>query len=101
MIKKRSELAKKESKLTNGTMSVAMNIDYNIVDSLCNEVRSASQNVAVVCYNSDKQVMISGTEDAVRVLEKNIIQQGGDVIPLISSATYHSPSFGCIYDFNE
>lgn len=41
MIKKRSKLAKKASNLTNGTMYVAMNIDCNIVDSLCNEVRSA------------------------------------------------------------
>lgn len=98
IVKKRSELAKKAEKLTNGTMSVAMNIDLNIVDSLCNDAKNAGRNVCIACYNSDRQVMISGTEEDVRFIEKSVVKNGGEVIPLIGSAPYHSPLFECILD---
>lgn len=98
IVKKRSELASKAEKLTNGTMSVAMNIDSNIVDSLCIEAKNAGRNVCIACYNSDRQVMISGIEDDVRFIEKSVVKNGGEVIPLIGSAPYHSPLLECILD---
>jgi [acyl-carrier-protein] S-malonyltransferase len=111
IVSARSSLAKKAAELNGGIMSVLMDVDPEEINNICKKFNYDNECVGIACYNSPRQVMISGSEKLVLMVEKMVVERDGKVIPLIGSAPYHSPLMECIsseyeeelkqYQFND
>ncbi|GMQ62971.1 ACP S-malonyltransferase [Vallitalea maricola] len=95
---KRGALAEKVCKLTNGTMSALNNVSHHIVEKICDELQKQNYCVCISCYNSKNQVLISGNEDGIKLAEKEILKEHGEIVPFIGSPPYHSPLMKDIID---
>jgi len=72
-----------------GQMTIVNNIDSAIVDLECKKNTCEGNIVTVSCFNSPRQVAISGHIDAVMRVEDILMDMGAIVTPLINSAPYH------------
>ncbi len=90
IVQKRAILAERVRKQTEGTMTVVKNISPALVEEICQNLSAEQQNVSIASYNSPEQVLISGHEKLVLAAEKAALQNGGEVVPFISSPPYHN-----------
>lgn len=71
-------------------MTIIDFIDKNVVAEICKEVSKTDNIVSISCFNSPKQVAVSGHNGALWELEDKIHDLGGQITPLINSAPFHS-----------
>lgn len=90
LVKRRSELMEAAPK---GAMSAVLNLDGEKVDAVVNAYRKESQKViAVANYNTDSQIVISGSPDAVEQVSERLKEAGAKrVMPLPVGGAFHSP----------
>lgn len=89
IVQKRGALMHKEALRNDGTMHAAIGLD---IDSVADIVTSASRYGAITIanHNSEKQIVLSGHPEALEFAGKQIVSQGGNVIPLNVSGAWHS-----------
>ncbi|MEK5034014.1 ACP S-malonyltransferase [Paenibacillus sp. FSL R7-0302] len=89
-------LTRKREKIMNmigpgqGGMIAVMGIDADSADKICKSISSHLGYVAVSNYNSDEQVTISGTEQALKELISQLNNQGVRILPVPVPGPYHS-----------
>lgn len=90
LVKRRSELMEAAPK---GAMSAVLNLDGDKVDVVVDAYRKESQKViAVANYNTDSQIVISGSPDAVEQVSERLKEAGAKrVLPLPVGGAFHSP----------
>ncbi len=85
LIQKRAELM---DEVKGGSMAAVLNSDEDTINSCINEVEGY---VAVANYNSPKQIVITGDDDAVKQVCELLQQKGVKrVVPLAVSGAFHS-----------
>ncbi|MGE5632411.1 MAG: ACP S-malonyltransferase [Caulobacteraceae bacterium] len=89
LVRQRSVYAGIEAEF--GTMTVVNGIYKNIVESECQKASQEGQEVTIGCYNSDDQVVISGSKQAVIRVEDKVAEMGAQITPLLISPPFHSP----------
>jgi [acyl-carrier-protein] S-malonyltransferase len=87
----RSKIAQDFAHHVNGAMTIIDGLAANLVAQACQQVSDAEQSVAISCYNSIKQVAISGHLQAVQKVEDLVSELGGTITPLIDNPPFHSP----------
>lgn len=91
IVHRRGQLAEAVSAADMGTMSVLEGLPPEVVQAECARVATAESPVAVSCYNTPRQVNISGIPEAVMAVEDRVGALGGRTTPLFGSAPFHSP----------
>jgi len=92
LVYKRAKLAKVVSDTDIGAMSI---IDGNgmdirdIVEEECIRASGGGREVVISCYNTLKQVDISGHKETVMQVEQRLLEHGAQVTPLIGVAPFH------------
>jgi [acyl-carrier-protein] S-malonyltransferase len=91
LVQYRAKLAEEAKKTQPMTMSVVKGVSYKEIENLCNNYADAGM-VNVGCYNSQEQVLITGNENAVQNLEREIhkLFPSAQIIPMVSSPAFHS-----------
>lgn len=89
IVRLRGEMSSKASNM--GTMSVVEGLDESELMDLCRQAGNGKNSVFISCYNSEKQMSVSGMLDAVVKLETLAREHGAMVTPLIGSGPMHSP----------
>ena len=101
LVCKRGELMHRESLNHEGAMSAIVGLNIEAVDALVANGRQTGV-VAVANHNSEKQVVITGTPEAVATVSKAAQAQGARVIPLKVSGAWHSDLIkGAENEFSE
>lgn len=89
LVKKRAQLMQKAAEETNGTMASVLNLDFDVIDKICQNVNGIVQSAN---YNSRSQIVISGEKKAVEEASLKLVEAGArKVIPLAVSGAFHSP----------
>ena len=89
LVKKRAELMQKAALETNGTMASVLNLDFDVIEKICQNVNGIVQGAN---YNSRSQIVISGEKKAVEEASLKLVEAGArKVIPLSVSGAFHSP----------
>jgi [acyl-carrier-protein] S-malonyltransferase len=90
LVKRRSELMEAAPK---GAMSAVLNLDAQTVETLVDAYRKEFSTVITVAnYNTDNQVVISGSPEAVEALAPILKEAGAKrVLPLPVGGAFHSP----------
>ncbi len=90
LVKERSRVMAEAAKEHPGVMSALLRIDETQVSTLC-EQNSQGDIVVPANFNCPGQIVISGTEDAVKRVEQAWEQSGGRFSRLATSGAFHSP----------
>jgi [acyl-carrier-protein] S-malonyltransferase len=90
LVKRRSELMENAPK---GAMSAVLNLSDEVVDQVVSEYKKETGKViAVANYNTDSQIVISGSADAVEAVSARLKEAGAKrVLPLPVGGAFHSP----------
>lgn len=89
LVQKRAQLMQKAATETNGTMASVLNLDFDVIDKICQNVNGIVQSAN---YNSRSQIVISGEKKAVEEASLKLVEAGArKVIPLSVSGAFHSP----------
>lgn len=92
IIKKRSLLMSEASTLKPGAMQAIIGLDDSIIEKLCNETSKPNYEVSIANYNSPKQTVISGNEQAVEEVANKCLDTGARrAIKLNVSGAFHTP----------
>ena len=79
----------KAAEETDGTMASVLNLDFDVIDKICQNVNGIVQSAN---YNSRSQIVISGEKKAVAEASLKLVDAGArKVIPLSVSGAFHSP----------
>jgi [acyl-carrier-protein] S-malonyltransferase len=87
----RSKIAQDCARRVNGAMTIIDGLDSDRVAEECRQASDAEQYAAISCYNSTKQVAISGHLPAVEKVEDQVLKLGGTITPLFDNPPFHSP----------
>jgi [acyl-carrier-protein] S-malonyltransferase len=74
-----------------GGMMAVSRLGKEIIAEECKKWSSHHQQVVIANYNSPKQLVISGHQDALIKAGEVLTGRGGQVLPLNVSAAFHSP----------
>ncbi len=89
LVQKRAQFMQKAATETNGTMASVLNLDFEVIDQICQNVNGIVQSAN---YNSRSQIVISGEKKAVEEASIKLVEAGArKVIPLSVSGAFHSP----------
>jgi len=89
LVFKRGELMHRESLKHRGAMSAIVGLDIAEVDALVKTCRQSGV-VSVANHNSEQQIVITGTPDAVTAVSDAAKSKNARVIPLKVSGAWHS-----------
>lgn len=79
-------------------MTILDNTNIENVEALCNKLRLEGKQAWISCYNSKRQVAISGEKDAMRIVEDYVLEEGGQISPLWECPPMHCPIMKIISD---
>jgi len=88
MVFRRGELMHREATRHQGAMSAVIGLSIDAVRDLVAQV--TDEIVAVANHNAEKQIVITGSPDAVKKVSALATAQGGKAIPLKVSGAWHS-----------
>lgn len=93
IVRERGLLTEKAIDRDIGAMAIIKGIDAKIVEEECRKISDNQKFVAVSCFNAPFQVAVAGHKEAVKMLEKRILDMDGQVIRLttVAGAPFHSP----------
>lgn len=89
LVFKRGELMHRESSKVKGAMSAIIGLDIEAVGALVENGRQTGV-VSVANHNSEQQIVITGTPEAVAAVSEAAKSQGARAIPLKVSGAWHS-----------
>lgn len=91
LVQLRSQLAKEAAIAHDAGMAIINGLLADVVEKECEKVsEETGETVAVACYNSVDQHLISGTNHAMGKVIAGLTKQNAHAISLIGSAPYHS-----------
>lgn len=91
LVKQRGLIVKEVSAGIEGTMMWVINLDIDIVETLCRETSKQGQAVHVSAFDSPTQCSISGHTDVLMTIARELEKKGAIVYPLKLSGPFHSP----------
>ncbi|MCD6385656.1 ACP S-malonyltransferase [Candidatus Sumerlaeota bacterium] len=93
LVRKRGELTQSAGESYPGSMSAFIGLDPSTVEQIClSASQSTGKTVCLANFNSPRQLVISGDDEAVKSAMALASQQGAKrVVPLKVSAAFHSP----------
>ena len=101
LVERRGFFMEREGNLNPGGMRAVIGLGIAQVEDAVNTY-SGSGVVTVANYNTEMQIVISGTMDALDYVSKIAEEAGGKVIPLNVSVANHSPLIGdAVPDFSQ
>ncbi|GAB6988519.1 ACP S-malonyltransferase [Paenibacillus pini] len=86
----RGTLAQKYADECDGAMSIIDQVSASQLEAWCNELGKQGSVASVSCYNAELQAAISGSSAGVYAIEDLVLENGGNVTPLMMSAPFHS-----------
>jgi [acyl-carrier-protein] S-malonyltransferase len=89
LVYKRGELMHTESTKHSGTMHAVLGLTIDQVDELVKKVQSEGI-VSVANHNTERQIVITGSSEAVEKVSSLAAEQGAKSIPLKVSGAWHS-----------
>ena len=91
LVKVRSESMEKAGNLQNGTMAAIVGLEKKEVQSICSSYKGKGL-VVIANHNSPKQIVVSGTSDAIfETIEKVKCKGAKLALELKVSGAFHSP----------
>lgn len=91
LIKHRAACMEKAAQKNGGKMAAVMSADVELIERVCEEVRSGGDYVTPVNYNSTQQTVIAGSESGIAKASEKLTANGVKrVIPLAVAAAFHS-----------
>lgn len=90
LVFKRGQLMHRESTKHEGAMHAIIGISIHDVQQLVDEVRAQGGVVSVANHNTDQQIVITGSPNAVEKVSSLATSRGGKHIPLKVSGAWHS-----------
>lgn len=93
LVRKRGELMQSAGETHPGSMSAIIGLDFGAVEKICTTAsQTTGKTVCPANFNSPRQLVISGDDEAVNAAMKMASEQGAKrVVPLKVSAAFHSP----------
>ncbi|GKX30076.1 hypothetical protein SH1V18_25560 [Vallitalea longa] len=102
ILMKRGELLKEIYDQHMGTMLIAEEIDYKSVEQLIDDTK-LHKEVFISCESSNNQILISGTNEGIEIMQEKLLDSDARITPLITSTPMHCPLMGSIekqfYDY--
>ena len=92
LVYKRALAMQKACELNPSTMAAVLNLDDNIVESICKEITSTGNIVVAANYNCPGQLVISGTVNGIQIACEKLKEAGAKralVLPV--GGAFHSP----------
>ena len=90
MIKKRGEVMEASGK--HGTMMAILNVEIDPLRKMCDDVTNEiSEPVVVANINAPNQIVISGSNEAIKRVAQRVTEVRGRGIPLNVGGAWHSP----------
>ena len=90
IVKKRGQLMGAVSKEVDGSMIAIMGQNYEKVESICAELREEDEILTIANYNSDSQIVVSGSNSAIVKLLNFCEEKGIKCVKVKVSAPFHS-----------
>ncbi len=101
LVYKRGELMHREASQHKGAMHAVIGLPIDVVEELVNKGREKGV-VAVANHNAEKQIVITGSPDAVKYVSSLAAEQGARSIPLKVSGAWHSELIkGALDEFKD
>jgi [acyl-carrier-protein] S-malonyltransferase len=92
MVRKRGELMFESGNKVPGAMAAVMGLDGESVKKVCREITDSVGTVVLANHNSESQVVVSGTIEAIAAISEPLKEAGAKrVIKLNVSGAFHSP----------
>lgn len=102
LVQLRSRISTKIKEDLNGGMSIIDGINTSVAERICRQQRANGKKVYISCYNSNKQIAISGINEHLEETEDILRKCNGRTTPLFHSAPFHSPLMEeAIQNFSE
>ncbi|WP_193774404.1 ACP S-malonyltransferase [Vallitalea guaymasensis] len=102
ILMKRGELLEDVYKQNIGTMLIAEEVDYKTVESLIEDSK-LNKDVYISCESSHNQILLSGTNEGIEIMQEKLLDSDARITPLITSTPMHCPLMGSIqkkfYDY--
>lgn len=92
LVYKRALAMQKACELNPSTMAAVLNLDDNIVETICKEITSSGNTVVAANYNCPGQLVISGTVNGIQIACEKLKEAGAKralVLPV--GGAFHSP----------
>lgn len=93
LVKKRALFMEEATRQCEGGMIAVLGLSYDVLKEICAKYDDPSSNktvAEVVNYNSPKQLVVSGTFDALQHVENDVRSMGGRSIKLNVAGAFHS-----------
>lgn len=90
IVRKRGFLASEVSDSQESCMTVVEGMDKYILEEICQKASNSEDQAVISCYNSIDQFVIAGNSNAVWKTENAIMEMGGTITPVLTSAPFHS-----------
>ena len=92
LVYKRAMAMQKACEAAPSTMAAIIGLDDETIENICKEVSSEGNIVVAANYNSPGQVVISGTEEGIKLACEALKAAGAKrALPLSVSGAFHSP----------
>lgn len=89
IVRNRANFAHEFAKKGIGAMSIITNIDVAVIEKACSKLSDKENIVSISCYNSSREVAISGHCDLVQKIEDIADDEGAIITPLMGAAPFH------------
>jgi len=93
LLKKRSLFMEEATREYPGTMIAILGLEYDVLKDICDrydDPPGIKQVAEIVNYNAPTQLVVSGTENELRLVANDVRQAGGKVLPLNVAGAFHS-----------
>lgn len=91
LVEKRASLCQEHSLLEQGTMTVIEGVDADTINKYCQRLLQEGKNTYISCYNTEKQIVVSGQSQGVMELEDMVMKESAQVTPMIMMPPFHCP----------
>ena len=91
LVQERADIIRQVSEKQEGTMAWVINIDYDSVEYIVEELQEEGNQVYISAYEGPRKVSVSGSMDVIRKVAEQVEDEGGLVIPIMMSGPFHSP----------
>lgn len=92
LVSQRAEAMQRACQLNPSTMAAVLGLDDATIERICAEVMAAGEVVVAANYNCPGQVVISGSNEGVRLAGEKLKEAGAKrVLPLPVGGAFHSP----------
>ena len=94
LVSKRAEFMQEDCDRHQSSMAAILKPDVELVEKICAEISTDEKPVSIANYNSPKQVVIGGDDEAVKKASEKLSEEGKmRVVELNVNGAFHTPLF--------